>query len=130
MAVCKFMLFFSTAFLKASTLSFFKINTKSFSISGERGCACRLAKKAAQSSSKKEIFCIIRDFVIIENIAVFCERDSSGTTEPTQRGGEGDGADSPTRAGETREAARPQKKIIYLGENIIWHFRCIWSRDR
>jgi cell division septal protein FtsQ len=48
----------------------------------------------------------------------FCERDSSGTTEP--RRGEGDGADSPTRAKQVKpkgrnaqsEAARPKKNKI------------------
>ena len=37
-----------------------------------------------------------------------CERDSSGTTEGHEMP-EGDGADSPTRAGKAREAARPKE---------------------
>jgi hypothetical protein len=41
-----------------------------------------------------------------------CERDSSGTTEPTKceaRGGEGDGADSPTRGAPTSAEGTPWK---------------------
>ena len=42
---------------------------------------------------------------------IFCERDSSGTTEAA-KGGEGDGADSPTQASNASAAARPN---IFFG---------------
>jgi hypothetical protein len=48
-------------------------------------------------------------------LAVCSERDSSGTTEAA-KGGEGDGADSPTRAGKAREAARPTN---FASQNLI-----------
>jgi hypothetical protein len=65
---------------------------------------------------------------------VFCERDSSGTTERTTRSGgrEGDGADSPTRASgapnrtsgamvRASEAARPNyfAEILNLSVNNV-----------
>jgi hypothetical protein len=41
---------------------------------------------------------------------LFCERDSSGTTEAAN-GGEGDGADSPTRASASERSGSPYFKL-------------------
>jgi hypothetical protein len=43
------------------------------------------------------------------------ERDRSGTTRDRMKCGAGDGADSPTRAHEVREAARP---INFAKQNL------------
>jgi len=51
----------------------------------------------------------------------FCERDSSGTTRASAKRGAGDGADSPTRAAEGGEAARPN---FYSSEGIFFYFFC------
>jgi hypothetical protein len=65
------------------------------------------------------IFCGVQFiFVSCDKVCSFavahCERDSSGTTRrggacprPCAKRTKGDGADSPTRAHEVREAARP-----------------------
>ena len=50
---------------------------------------------------------------------VFCERDSSGTTEAA-KGGEGDGADSPTQAAKGGEAARPNHYTYMKTEIKNW----------
>jgi len=57
-------------------------------------------------------FFILHFSFFIARLAAHCERDSSGTTRCHEMAA-GDGADSPTRANEVSEAARPNKKTFF-----------------